>query len=107
MKYISIFFALITSSFAHSSEVITCGDAMSVGSEAKITLHSQAQKRAQTAIESFIEKPVKKPYVNAFGQESDLNTMSVLIEVYWCETQKTPLHSAYYRFYSNNKSVFE
>ena len=107
MKYISIIFALIYSSLANSSDVITCGDAMAVGNEAKLVLHSQAQKRAQKAIESFVEKRVKKPYVNAFGQESDLNSMSALIEVYWCETQKTPLHSAYYRFYSNNKSVFE
>ncbi|AZG36762.1 MULTISPECIES: hypothetical protein [Shewanella] len=107
MKYISILFALFCSGIAYSSEVITCGDATSVGREAKLVLHSHAQKRAQQAIELFVEKKVKTPYVNFYGQVSDLKTMSSLIEVYWCETQETPLHSAYYRFYSNNKSVFQ
>jgi len=79
---------------------------MSVGSEARTVLHKQGQQRAQNEIENLMEKPLMKPYVDVFGLKSSADIMADLIEVYWCETAKTPLHSAYYRFYSSNKNVF-
>lgn len=79
---------------------------MSVGGEARTLLHKQAQQRAQHEIESFMEKALMKPYVDVFGLQSSADVMADLIEIYWCETTNTPLHSAYYRFYSSNKSVF-
>lgn len=80
---------------------------MAVGAEAKSTLHKAAQRRAQKEIEEFMERRVINPYAEALGQEGNPESMASLIEVFWCETPETPLHSAYYRFYSNNKSVFE
>ena len=107
MKYLVFFIVSMSSVNVMSAGVISCGDAMSVGREARLTLHNEAQKRAQSAIEEFVEKDMVNPYVDLFGQKNDLKTMADLIEVYWCETPKTPLHSAYYRFYSSNKSVFK
>ena len=90
-----------------SAEVITCGDAYKVGGEAKYVLHREAQKRAQVAIEEMFEKKIKKPFVNTFQLETTPEKMAVFIETFWCESNKTPLHSAYYRFYSSNKHVFK
>ncbi|MCK7460478.1 hypothetical protein [Idiomarina aminovorans] len=103
-QFLSLF---MLSTPALASGVITCGDVMAVGDEASYTLHAEAQKRAQTAIEEFVGKRVVKPHVDATGSNANPETMASLIEVFWCETADTPLHSAYYRFYSSNKSVFE
>ncbi len=107
MRYIiaSVFIMLSSSSF--SASVITCGDVMSVGVEAKAFLHEAAQKRAQEAAEDFVEKEIKKPYVNFFGEKATPEDMSGLIEIYWCESLSYPLHSAYYSFYMHNKSVYK
>lgn len=105
----SLFSIIVTlcSFSAFASDVISCGDAIMVGGEAKSTLHSKAQRRAQEEIEAFVEKKLTKPFVDALGRKSDPETMAKLIEVFWCEVDKTPLHSAYYRFYSRNKYVFD
>ncbi|MTT50968.1 hypothetical protein F1529_00585 [Alcanivorax sp. VBW004] len=42
--------------------VITCGDAMSVGSESRASLHAAAQSRAQNAAQEFMEKTIVHPY---------------------------------------------
>jgi len=107
MRCFILLFLGLFSINATGSNAISCGDAMSVGNEAKMALHSQAQKRAQKAIEQFVEKKLTKPYINLLGQRSNAKAMGALIEVYWCETPSTPLHSAYYRYYSNNKSAFK
>jgi hypothetical protein len=95
---------LIPRCFAES--VTTCGDVMNIGDGARMILHGDAQSRAKQKIELFVEKKVVVPYVDALGRKAKPINMARLIEVYWCETQQTPLHSAYYRFYSSNKSVF-
>lgn len=106
MKQLAFLLVLTFSASALANDVITCGDAESVGVEAKLALHKEAQQRAQKAIEEFVEKPVVTPYVGAFGAVGDAKSMAAIIEIYWCESAKTPLHAAYYRFYSSNKSVF-
>lgn len=92
-----------------TSSVITCFDVTNddVSLGAKSALHAQAQQRAQKNIEKFMEKPILKPYVNVFGQSAKAENMAALIEVYWCDSQDKPLHSAYYDFYSRNKNVFK
>ncbi|HBC3554585.1 MULTISPECIES: hypothetical protein [Vibrio harveyi group] len=101
-------FSLVANANNATSNVITCFDVMNddVSRAARSLLHKQAQKRAQDSIESFIEKPVLKPYVDAFGRPSQPENMASVIEVYWCDARDKPLHSAYYDFYSRNKSVF-
>ena len=105
MKY-SIFILAILFSANCASEVITCGDALSVKGEAKKVIHHAAQTRAQKAIEEFTGKKLKYPYIALIGGRSTAENMASVIEIYWCETTKTPLHSAYYRFYSSSKSYF-
>ena len=88
--------------------VITCGDAMSVGSESRASLHAAAQSRAQNAAQEFMEKTIVHPY----GARDSMvggtpEKMTGTIEVYWCKSAEQPLHSAYYNFYMSNKGVFE
>jgi hypothetical protein len=106
MKFSFLVLCLFFSANSFSAEVITCGDARAVGKEAKLILHKQAQERAQKDIEIFVEKTIKTPIVDVWGNKSTVEHMSALIDVYWCETNQTPLHSAYYRFYSSNKYLF-
>ena len=106
MKKIICLLFLITSINSSATEVITCNDAMAVGGEAKSALHYLAQQRAQHDIESFVEKPVIKPYLDVWGSSSTPAVMAELVEIYWCETANTPLHEAYDRFYASNKRVF-
>lgn len=106
MKKCIVIAALTLSATSLASEVITCGDAAFVGTEAKAALHHEAQQRAQKAVEDFVGKPVVTPYVGLLGAPGDAKNMASLIDIYWCESAKTPLHDAYYRFYSSNKSVF-
>jgi len=109
MSNFLILVILIFASFHSTGGVMTCGDAMSVGEEARLALHQSAQKRAQDSIEEFMGKKIINPYSGHFVKERDAtpSTMAYLIEVFWCETDKTPLHTAYYRYYSTNKSAFE
>lgn len=88
-------------------KAITCGDTLVLDSEVKAKLHHAAQQRAQQEIEEFIGRKITTPYVNVFGEKATPEKMLGLIELFWCETTSTPLHSAYYRFYSRNKDVFE
>jgi hypothetical protein len=90
-----------------AANVITCGDVSSVGDESKFLLHKAAQQRAEKKIEEFFERKITQPNAALLGQEGSEKSMAAIIETFWCETPDTPLHSAYYRFYSNNKSVFE
>lgn len=101
-----ICFITLYSSFAVSG-VITCGDAQSVGTEAKLALHASAQRRAQKQAEELVEKKINTPLVDAFGRETSPEVMASVIEVYWCESPSTPLHEAYFNFYTNNKNVFD
>lgn len=106
----TIFIILTINSFA--SDVITCGDVFSVKGEAHAVLHQAAQKRAQKAIEDFVEKKLLKRYPfpdQAVGSHSDGTPEATAfgVEIYWCESSKMPLHSAYYSLYSNNKQFFE
>ncbi|MEA5316078.1 hypothetical protein VB525_19610 [Vibrio parahaemolyticus] len=110
LSLLSIFlFPIAVSANNATSNVITCFDVMNddVSRAARSALHEQAQKRAQSSIESFVGKPITKPYVNGFGQPAQAENMAAVIEVYWCDSRTKPLHSAYYDFYSRNKIVFE
>jgi hypothetical protein len=107
MNKIILILSLSIASFYCNAEVITCSDATSVGSEASLSLHASAQKRAQVAVENLLEKKIMTPYVDLAGGKATLKSMSSLIETYWCESPSTPLHSAYFRFYTNNKNVFQ
>jgi len=108
MKGLPLFFiAWIPSTAFSASEVISCGDAMAVGVEAKLALHQQAQQRAQVEIEEFQGRKLVVRYINALGSEGDIDSMASVIEVFWCETADTPLHDAYYRLYSRNMRLFE
>jgi hypothetical protein len=109
MKTFLSLIILIFTAFNAKAEVIMCGDVMSVGEEARLTLHKSAQKRAQIVIEDFMEKKITTPYAGWLVKPENAtpSTMAYLIEAYWCETDETPLHSAYYRYYSSNKSAFE
>lgn len=107
MRALLIITATVFSFVVNAADVITCGDAMSVGKEAKASLHKEAQKRAQKAVEDFTGKKLTKPYIKIFGQSGTPESTLSVIEVYWCETETTPLHSAYYRLYSSNKLFFE
>ena len=106
MKILYTSIILYLSSFTSVFAITTCHDAMSVSGEAKSILHSHAQKRAQSETEEILEKKIINPYMTAFGHEGTPETMASLIELYWCESKSTPLHSAYYRYYSSNKVVF-
>lgn len=91
------------------SNVVTCSDVVNdnISNGARLVLHKQAQERAQKSIESFMGKKINKPYVDVFGNSAKAENMASVIEVYWCDYPKKPLHSSYYDFYSRNKSVFE
>lgn len=115
---IYLFIALAFFSTHSLADVITCGDAMSVGKEAKISLHEKAQQRAKKAVEAFTDKQLAKPYVAAGGfdpvcgskkckMEGTLETTADLVETFWCETASTPLHSAYYRLYTSSKDFYD
>ena len=91
---------------------------MSVIGEAKAVLHKAAQQRAQIEIENFTDKKLTKPYIAAGGFESvcgskkckmtgTAKTTADFIEIFWCETKSTPLHSAYFRFYTSSKDFFD
>lgn len=110
LSLLSIFlFPIAVSANNATSNVITCFDVMNddISRAARSALHEQAQKRAQSSIESFIGKPVKNPYVDGIGQPSQAENMASVIEVFWCDSRAKPLHSAYYDFYSRNKVVFD
>ncbi len=64
-----IFIALIFSYQAQAG-IITCADTASVGAEAKLSLHTSAQERAQRAAEDLVEKKVVYPYVDMFGKKA-------------------------------------
>ncbi len=110
-KYILIITLLISNMF--SSEVITCGNVLSLNdnSEAKYELHKLAQQRAQRTAEDFMGKKIKVPFPLLFASINDtrkgeLKDLIPTIEVFWCENSNYPLHSAYYSFYMNNKSCW-
>lgn len=106
-KFAVIGLLLLPSESYAASEVISCGDVTAVGGEARMALHKLAQERASKEIEEFIERRLVTPYVDAFGSAGDEESTASLIEVFWCETNNTPLHDAYYRLYSRNKHLFE
>lgn len=107
MKYHLITICSFLFSSCVFAEAITCADVTAVKSEAKIILHAAAQKRAQKEAEDLLEKKIATPYLDVLGQSATPEAMASLIEVYWCESPSTPLHSAYFRFYTSNKHVFE
>lgn len=107
MKYLQSTFLLVLLSCNVNAQVITCSDASVVGAEAKMALHAAAQQRAQTAAEDLLEKKVVMPYISLGGQIGTPEEMAAIIETYWCESNSTPLHSAYFRFYTSNKYVFK
>ena len=91
-----------------NGKVITCGDAMIAKGYNRLYLHDIAQQRAQREIEDFMGKKILTPYPSPIvGKNGTLKSMAALIETFWCEAPTTPLHSAYYNFYSRNKSAFE
>ncbi|OUR75856.1 hypothetical protein A9Q75_17320 [Colwellia psychrerythraea] len=92
-----------------TSKVITCFDVTNdnISRAARSSLHKQAQQRAQRSIELFMEKPILTPYFDGLGQPAKAENMATLIEVFWCDNQEKPLHSAYYDFYSRNKNAFK
>ncbi|MDQ6967896.1 MAG: serine protease [Mariprofundaceae bacterium] len=111
-KLIILLFTLYASN--STAGVITCGDAMSVKGDARMALHHSAQKRAQRAVEDFTGKTLTVPYPSmkaCFGNkcESDGTPESTasFVDIYWCETNSTPLHSAYYSLYSSSKLWFD
>lgn len=111
MKYFFIIVTILTISI-FANDVITCGDTFSVKGEARAVLHRVAQKRAQEAIENFVEKKLLKRYPfpdQAVGSHADGTPEATAfgVEIYWCESSTMPLHSAYYQLYSSNKSLFE
>ena len=117
LKKMNRLFFLIFSLYASNSVagVITCGDAMSVNGDARMALHKSAQKRAQLAIEEFTGKKLTIPYVDdhtaCFGDtctsKGTPEGTASIVEVYWCETPSTPLHSAYYNLYSSSSLWFD
>ena len=87
---------------------ISCGDAMAVGTEARTVLHKAAQKRAQKAVEEFIGKPLTLPYIQLLDPKAGNPTSTAsIVEVYWCETENTPLNKAYYNLYTSSKKYFD
>jgi len=111
-KLMMLFFTLYASN--SMAGVITCGDAMSVKGEARMALHHSAQKRAQRDVEEFAGKALTVPYpgINAcFGDKCESDgtpeSTAALVDLYWCETNSTPLHSAYYSLYSSSKLWFD
>lgn len=101
-------FLVINSLFAN---VISCGDILVLkeGSEARYELHKSAQQRAQRSAEDFMGKKITNPFPLLFSQnkKGELKNLIPTIEIFWCESSTTPLHSAYYSFYMNNKSCWE
>ena len=96
-------FIIFLSVKAYSSEVITCDDLLKgISDEAKITLHKDAQKRAQRDIEDYLGKKLIHPYGVSV---KSIEGMAGFIEIYWCSPSQ-PLHDAWYSFYSRNKAVF-
>lgn len=91
-----------------ASDVIRCKDIMNASKEARIALHSLAQDRAREDIEEFTGRKITRPFPKISSSENlKIEQFMGLIEVFWCETPQTPLHAAWYRFYSINKKVFE
>ena len=118
MKKHLLIFLFIYAPHSFAAGVITCGDAMAVGAEANASLHKAAQRRAQNEIEDFAEKKLTKPYIAAGGFEpvcggkkckmtGTPETTAKFVETFWCETSLTPLHSAYFRFYTSSKDFFD
>ena len=101
-----IFYLFLLTLNLLNANVITCGDVISLNGEAKAILHKAAQQRGQIEIEEFVGKKIIKPYYSITGK-SNPKEFAAFIEVYWCESLSTPLHSAYYRFYSRNKGSFD
>jgi len=98
------------------SQVITCGDVLSVTGEAKAVLHDTAQQRAQEKVEDFTSRTLTKPYIVAleptcFHKKCKMTgtaeTTAEIVETFWCETESTPLHSAYYSLYTSGKDFFD
>ena len=78
------------------AQVITCGDVMAeISNTAKDLLHKSAQERAQADYEAFMEKKLETPYIG-WPDKGTPESMAATIELYWCETRNTPLHTAYY-----------
>lgn len=94
----------VPNSFA---DTITCGDAMSLEGDARLSLHHSAQKRAQQAIETFKEQTLTRPYTNGWGGKGTPELTAEIVEVYWCDSTDKPLNAAYYGLYSSDKSFFE
>lgn len=89
-------------------QVISCGDVMNLGSEARAVLHNVAQKRAQKAVEEFMEKKLTLPYTQLLDPEKGTATSTAaLVELYWCHSDNMPLHSAYYNLYTSDKMFFD
>jgi hypothetical protein len=84
-----------------------CEDAFWAEEGMRSALHRTAQQRAESDVEDLMEREVVRPYIDVFGLQSTPKDMATLIEVYWCESGETLLHSAYFRFYTSNKNVFE
>jgi hypothetical protein len=109
MRYIQTiaYLTLLSSNALAASEVITCGDATSVGAEARMALHKAAQERAQREIEEFVGKSLEYRYINTLGMSGNAETMANVIEVLWCDSPNDPLHDAYYSLYSRHRHLFE
>ena len=94
---------------------ISCIDAISMEGDAKLALHEAARNRAIIEAEDFTGKKIEKPIVGLWEMaviasekpvKSSPMDMATLIETSWCETHKTPLNAAYYRFYTSVKYVY-
>lgn len=99
--------------FSNASDVITCGDASIVKGEANAILHKAAQKRAQKDFENLVGKKLENPTpdptaplvkIGEKNKKSDPFKFAEFIEFWWCETSKTPLHEAYFRYYTSMAS---
>lgn len=119
LKVIFLFIIFICELGANN--VITCGDALKVDGEAKAVLHKIAQKRAQEAFENLVGKKLKNPTADPMDitilgiKEIKSNPVkfATWIETFWCEATNTPLHEAYFRYYTSigsdpitKKSIF-
>ncbi len=103
MKFFISIILLFISNTVHA-QAIRCGDVWSVkSSEANLALHQIAQKRAQEHVERLVGKKIINPYINMgiVNGEKTLKTTASIIEVYWCETSSTPLHSSYQSLYTS------
>jgi len=112
MKYLIILMCTII--FSNAGDAIRCGDASIVKGEANAMLHQAAQKRAQKDFESLVGKKLQNPTPDPMDAitlkkdktkiKSDPIKFAEWIEFWWCETPKTPLHEAYFRYYTSMAS---